>query len=83
MGEVICVYKIMPERPEDTASIKKALQALKPTRLEEEPIGFGVVALRFTAIIDDGPGVLEELEEMLGRIKGIGSCENIMTTRAL
>lgn len=83
MGEVICVYRIMPERPEDFKSIKEALQKMKPARLEEDPIGFGVTALRFTAIINDGPGVLEELEEKLNKIKGIGSCENTMTTRAL
>jgi len=83
MGEVICVNKIMPENPDNLKSIKMALQALKPVRLEEEPIGFGVVALKFTTIIKDGPGVLEQLEETLNRIKGIGSCENIMTTRAL
>jgi len=64
-------------------SLKKSLEDLKPTRLEEEPIGFGVIGLKFTAIIDDGPGVLEQLEEKLNKIEGIGSCENIMTTRAL
>jgi elongation factor 1-beta len=83
MGEVICVYKIMPENPEKLEDVKKALQAMKPVRLEEEPIGFGVVALKFTAIISDGPGVLEELEERLNHVKGIGSCENIMTSLSL
>ncbi len=83
MGEVICVYRIMPENPENLASVKKALEGLKPARLEEEPVGFGIVALKFTAVIDDGPGVLEKLEGKLGKIEGIGSCENVMTTRAL
>jgi elongation factor 1-beta len=83
MGEVICVYRIMPERPEDLEYVKKRLEGMNPARLEEEPIGFGVVALKFTIIIKDGPGELEVLEERLGRIEKIGSCENIMTTRAL
>jgi len=83
MGEVICVYKIMPERPEDLDYVKKRLQGMKPARLEEEPVGFGIVALKFTAVIKDGPGELEDLEERLGRIEKVGSCENIMTTRAL
>ncbi len=83
MGEVICVYKIMPERPEDLDYVKKRLQGMKPARLEEEPVGFGIVALKFTAVIKDGPGELENLEERLGRIEKVGSCENIMTTRAL
>jgi len=63
--------------------VKKRLQGMKPARLEEEPVGFGIVALKFTAVIKDGPGELENLEERLGRIEKVGSCENIMTTRAL
>jgi elongation factor 1-beta len=83
MGEVICVYRIMPQRPEDLEYVKKRLQGMKPARLEEDPIGFGVVALKFTAVISDAQGTLEDLEERLGRIEKVGSCENIMTTRAL
>jgi elongation factor 1-beta len=83
MGEVICVYKVMPDSPESLGSVRKALEELKPERLEEEPLAFGLVALKVTMIIPDGSGVLEELEEKLSKIPNVNSVENILTTRAL
>jgi translation elongation factor aEF-1 beta len=83
MGEVICVYKVMPDSPESFESVKKALEELKPERIEEEPLAFGLVVLKFTIIIPDGSGELEELEEKLNRIPNVSSVENILTTRAL
>ena len=83
MGEVICVYKVMPSSPDYFSRVKKALEALKPERLEEEPVAFGLVALKFTKIIPDGPGDLEELEKRLNSIEGVGSVENIRTSRAM
>jgi len=83
MGEVIVVYRILPDCPENFEKVKKACQALHPNRLEEEPIAFGLKALKFTKIIPDGPGVMDKLENEINSIKGLGSAENIMTTRAL
>ncbi len=83
MGEVICVYRIMPESPEKFEEVRKALESLGPDRLEEEAIAFGLKSLKFTKVIPDGPGVLEELEEKLNSIPGTGSVENIMTSRSL
>jgi elongation factor 1-beta len=83
MGEVICVYKVMPESPVDSERVRKALESLGPQRLEEEPVAFGLVAFRFTKIIPDEPGALEELENKLGRIEGVGSVENLRTSRAM
>jgi elongation factor 1-beta len=83
MGDVICVYKVMPENPEDSERVRKALESLKPQRLEEEPVAFGLVAFKFTKIIPDEPGALEELEERLNKVEGIGSVENVKTSRAM
>ncbi len=83
IGEVICVYKIMPESPETFEKVKKALEAMEPNRLEEEPVAFGLKAVIFTKIIPDGDGVLEELENKLNGIDGVGSVENIRTSRAM
>jgi elongation factor 1-beta len=83
MGEVICVYRVMPGSPDYFGRVKKALEALKPNRLEEEPVAFGLVALKFTKLIPDGPGDLEELEKRLNGIEGVGSVENIRTSRAM
>jgi elongation factor 1-beta len=83
MGEVICVYRVMPDSPEDSERVRKALEALEPNRLEEEPVAFGIVAMKFTKIIPDGPGNLEALEKRLNGIEGVGSVENIRTSRAM
>ena len=69
--------------PENFESIKKTLESMEPNRLEEEPIAFGLISLKFTKIIPDKPGTLENLEKELNEIKGVGSVENIMTSRAM
>jgi elongation factor 1-beta len=83
MGEVIVVFRILPDGVENFEKVKKQCEALHPDRLEEEPIAFGLKALKFTKIIPDGPGVMDKLENEINSIKGLGSAENIMTSRAL
>ena len=83
MGEVIVVFRILPDSVDSFESVKKQCEALKPERLEEEPIAFGLKALKFTKIIPDGPGVMDKLENDINSIKGLGSAENVFTTRAM
>ena len=83
MGEVIVVYKIMPDGPDSFDSIKATLEKMEPNRLEEEPVAFGLKALIFTKIIPDGEGVLEDLENELNEIPGVGSVENTKCSRAM
>ncbi|MFH1445350.1 MAG: elongation factor 1-beta [Nanoarchaeota archaeon] len=83
MGDVILVYKIMPDCPDSFDKVKKALEELKPVRLEEEPIAFGLKAFKFTTIVPDQGGLVEELERKLESIEGVQSVENIMTSLSL
>jgi len=83
MGEVIVVFRIMPDGIENFQSVKQQCEALKPDRLEEEPIAFGLKALKFTKIIPDSGGVMDKLENEINAIKGLGSAENVFTTRAM
>ncbi|HJW96580.1 MAG TPA: elongation factor 1-beta [archaeon] len=83
MGEVIVVFRILPDSVDSFESVKRQCEALKPERLEEEPIAFGLKALKFTKIIPDGPGVMDKLENEINSIKGLGSAENVFTTRAM
>lgn len=83
MGEVICVFRIMPKSPERFEEIKKALEELKPERLEEEPIAFGLKALKFTKVIPDESGTQDELENKLESIDGIQSVETLTVSRSL
>ncbi len=83
MGDVIVVFKIMPEKPEDFENIKKELEKLKPQRLEEEPIAFGLKALKFTTIIPDAEGEIEKLENRLDSVENVQSVECITVSRSL
>jgi len=83
MGEVILVLRILPKSPDALSSVKAELEKLKPERLEEEPIGFGVSALKFTKIIPDAGGEQEKIENAIKAIQGVGDVEVIMASRAL
>jgi elongation factor 1-beta len=82
MGEVIVVYKIMPD-PEKFDSVKKGLQRLRPERVEEEPIAFGIKALKVTMAMPDSGGVQDEIEEKLRKIDGVNSMELVTFSRAI
>jgi elongation factor 1-beta len=83
MGDVIVIFRIMPETMEDYEGIKKELEKLKPQRLEEDPIAFGIKAWKFTKIIPDEEGTLPALEDKLAKIKGIQSVDTITVSRSL
>ena len=83
MGDVICVFRIMPSEPEKFDGVKKSLSALKPQKLEEEPVAFGLKALRFTKIIPDEAGEIEKLEESLSSIDGVDNIETLTVSRSL
>ena len=84
MGDVICVFRIMPDSPENFDNIKIELEKLGPQRLEEEPIAFGLNAFKFTKIIpDEVEGALPELEEKLQNIEHVQSVETITVSRSL
>jgi elongation factor 1-beta len=83
MGEVICVYRIMPASPEKFDDMKKALEALKPERMEEEPIAFGLKAIKFTKIIPDASGAQDELEKKLESIDLAENVETLMVSRSM
>jgi len=82
MGNVICVFKLMPKSPEAFGALKAKALGLKPARLEEEPIAFGLSALKLTFVIEDAGGAVEKLEKSLEAL-GAESVENTMTTRSL
>lgn len=83
VGDVIVVFRIMPKGPGDIQSVKKALESLKPQRLEEEPIAFGLVALKLTKIVPDSEGGLSNFEQKLKNIKNVQNVETVTISRSL
>ena len=84
MGDVILVIRVLPDSVENIEKVKAGLEALEPNRLEEEPIAFGMKAFKFTKIIpDEGGNVQEELENKISSIEGVSEQEVLMASRSL
>jgi elongation factor 1-beta len=88
MGSVIVTYKVFPEDiVEDFQPIKDAIQEKLPKFAEitgygEEPVAFGLVALLVQMKFpEDQQGVVDELETVLGSIKGISQVQTLMVRR--
>ncbi len=82
MGDVALILKIMPESPDvDREALKAAIRAAVPAQeIREEPIGFGLVALKTVVVVPDKAGAPDEVESALQNLKGVGSAEIIENT---
>ena len=83
MGQVIVRYRILPDSPENFEALKKNLEALEPASMEEEPIAFTLKAIKFTKLIEDGPGTEDALEQQVKETKHVESVETLSVTRTL
>ena len=80
MSDVAAILIVMPESPEIDLealkeTIKNTIDADSFERIEEEPIGFGLIALNVTIVVDDGEGGTEPAEEALAALDEIQSVE--------
>ncbi|MDT8356883.1 MAG: elongation factor 1-beta [Methanomicrobiaceae archaeon] len=83
MGNVAVILKIMPESPEiDLAALQQAIRTGVPETqdIREEPIGFGLSALKVAVVVPDREGATEGIEEMLRSMDGVASAEIISLT---
>jgi elongation factor 1-beta len=91
MADVIITLKIMPSSPEiDLKKVEE--EALKKitsfagkgeTRTEEEPIAFGLKALKITFVSDEAKGSPDNMIEEIATLDSVASCNVIHVTRAL
>ena len=66
MGSVAVIVRIMPESPEvNLAELKVALKKKLPgiQDMQEEPIGFGLKAIKLAAVINDAGGETDAIEQ--------------------
>jgi elongation factor 1-beta len=83
MGSVAVIMRVMPESPEvDLEQLKAALKQKVPgiQDMQVEPIGFGLEAIKFAAIINDAGGETDALEQSLSGIPGVERAEIIEVT---
>ena len=77
MGEISCVYKIMPEDAEtDLESIKDQIrEVLDVEDMGEEEVAFGLKAVKVSTITTDEAGGTDAVDEKLSGLDNIQSIE--------
>jgi len=87
MGKIVIAYKILPS--ESTVDlevlkekIKKQLAGIASIqRFAEEPIAFGLCALKVNMILPEKDGILEETEKRITDIEEVGQLQTLGVTR--
>jgi elongation factor 1-beta len=83
MGGVAVNVRVMPESPEvDLEKLKSALKQKLPgiQDIQEEPIGFGLKALKLVAVVNDAGGETDAIEGKLNTIPGVERAEIVEVT---
>ena len=83
MGSVAVILRVMPESPEiNIEELKKALKQKIPSiqEMKEEPIGFGLKALKVLAVVNDAGGETDAIEKSMNEIAGVERAEIIEVT---
>jgi len=91
MAQVVVTLKIMPVSPESDLSLiqSKAEEEIKifsgetEIKAEQEPIAFGLKALKLLFVMDESKGSTEELENKIKLIDGVNSVETVDVRRAI
>ena len=91
VANVIITLKIMPSSPDiDLDSIQeKALEKIKgfagdkETKVELEPIAFGLKAINILFVMDESKGSTESLEDSISNLDGVQSVEVTDVRRAV
>jgi elongation factor 1-beta len=83
MGSVAIIVRVMPESPDvNLEQLKKALKQTLPSiqEIREEPIGFGLKALKLVAVVNDSGGETDAVEKSLSGVPGVERAEIVEVT---
>jgi len=91
MARVVATIKIMPESPESDLSLiqNSAEEEIKKfagetqIKTEQEPVAFGLKALKIIFVMDEDKGSTEKLEETIKTIPEVKSVETVDVRRAI
>lgn len=91
MANVIISLKIMPKSPEtDLAKVEEkakekivAFAGEGDLKAEQEPVAFGLNALKIIFVMDESKGSTEELEKGIEALEGVNSVEVTDVRRAI
>ena len=91
MANAVVTVKIMPESPDvDLEALKKkALHEIthfnnnKETKVEIEPIAFGINAIKIIFVMDENKGSPDVVAEKIATFDHVNSCEVVDVRRAI
>ncbi|MCW4015031.1 MAG: elongation factor 1-beta [Candidatus Bathyarchaeota archaeon] len=87
MGKIIIVYKIFPtESTIDLEVLKEKItkqlsDIASIKRFAEEPIAFGLCALKVNMVLEEKEGIADETEKRMAAIEGVGQIQTLGLTR--
>jgi len=88
MGKIVISFKIFPSGIEvDLEKLKQQIEGILPSKTsiygyQTEPVAFGLNALIAAIIIpEDETGLLDKIEEKLGKIPDVSQIQTIMVRR--
>ncbi len=87
MGKIVIAYKILPS--ESTVDLEVLKEKIKKQlsdiasiqRFAEEPIAFGLSALKVNMILPEKDGILDETEKRITDIEEVGQIHTLGVTR--
>jgi len=87
MGKIIIVYKIFPS--ESTVDLEVLKEKIKKQladiasvkRFAEEPIAFGLCALKVNMVLEEKEGLVEKVEKRINDIEEVGQLQTLGLTR--
>jgi len=87
MGKIVIAYKILPS--ESTVDLEVLKEKIKKQlsdiasiqRFAEEPIAFGLSALKVNMVLPEKDGILEKTEKRITDIKEVGQLQTLGVTR--
>ena len=89
MAQVLIIFKIMPEDVEISLDqletvVKEKITAYggKVGKVEQEPVAFGLKALKVMFSMDESKGSTDDLEDQLKAVEGIMNVEVVDVRRA-
>jgi translation elongation factor aEF-1 beta len=82
MGRVAMTYKLNPDS-EVEANIDEIVETIKTfasevyevQSVETKPLAFGLQFVQVHVVMEDGPGLSDKFEEMMGELVGVGEIE--------
>jgi elongation factor 1-beta len=87
MGKIVIAYKILPS--ESTVNLELLKEKIKKQlsdiasiqRFAEEPIAFGLSALKFNIVLPEKDGILDQTEKRITEIEEVGQIQTLGVTR--